>query len=100
MAIFRGLAYILTNGRGDRNLNMSLTTGSGPGGAGHSRRRDRLPRDWPSSCIFMRATDLGRNIYAIGGNPNAAKLVGIDVENTVSASIRSPASSAASRPFC
>jgi ribose transport system permease protein/L-arabinose transport system permease protein len=28
----------------------------------------------------MRSTDIGRNIYAIGGNPNAAKLVGIDVQ--------------------
>jgi ribose transport system permease protein/L-arabinose transport system permease protein len=30
--------------------------------------------------FFMRATDMGRNIYAIGGNPNAARLAGIRIE--------------------
>jgi ribose transport system permease protein len=28
----------------------------------------------------MRSTDIGRNIYAIGGNANAARLAGINVE--------------------
>ncbi len=80
MATFRGLAYILTNGRGigivDADYNW---LGSG-----------RL-LGVPVAVIvfgimavllanFMRATDLGRNIYAIGGNPSAAKLVGIDVQ--------------------
>jgi hypothetical protein len=29
---------------------------------------------------FMRTTDIGRNIYAMGGNPIAARLAGIPVE--------------------
>jgi len=31
---------------------------------------------------FLRFTKMGRNIYAIGGNPDAAKLRGISVEST------------------
>ena len=80
MAIFQGASYILSNGRGIGILNMSYNwIGSG-----------RI-LGMPIAVIvflvvgvilvfFMRATDIGRNIYAIGGNPNAAKLVGIDVE--------------------
>ena len=79
MATFRGLAYILTNGRGigivDPDYNW---LGSG--------RLLGVPVAVIVFAImaillanFMRATDLGRNIYAIGGNPSAAKLVGIDV---------------------
>ena len=31
---------------------------------------------------FLRYTPLGRSIYAVGGNPNAARLSGIDVQRT------------------
>ena len=80
MAIFRGLAYILTNGRGIGIISPAYNwIGSG-----------RLLGTPIAVFVFviiasvlvffMRSTDLGRNIYAIGGNPNAAKLVGIDVQ--------------------
>ena len=80
MAIFRGLAYILTNGRGIGIISPAYNwIGSG--------RLLGVPIAVIVfviiACVlvfFMRSTDLGRNIYAIGGNPNAAKLVGIDVE--------------------
>ena len=80
LAIFQGIAFIITNGRGIGVVNSSFNwIGSG-----------RLA-GIPISVIvflavaallffFMRATDIGRNIYAIGGNPSAAKLVGIHVE--------------------
>ena len=80
MAIFRGFAYILTNGRGIGIISPAYNwIGSG--------RLLGIPIAVfvfvIIACVlvfFMRSTDLGRNIYAIGGNPNAAKLVGIDVE--------------------
>ena len=80
MAIFRGLAYILTNGRGIGIISPAYNwIGSG--------RLLGIPIAVFVFVIiasvlvfFMRSTDLGRNIYAIGGNPNAAKLVGIDVQ--------------------
>jgi ribose/xylose/arabinose/galactoside ABC-type transport system permease subunit len=80
MAIFRGLAYILTNGRGIGIANPDYNwIGSG--------RLLGVPVAVFVFVIiatllvfFMRSTDLGRNIYAIGGNPNAAKLVGINVQ--------------------
>ena len=80
MAIFRGLAYVLSNGRGIGIVNSSYNwIGSG--------RIASIPIAVFVLLIvavllilFMRATDIGRNIYAIGGNANAAKLVGIDVQ--------------------
>jgi ribose transport system permease protein len=33
--------------------------------------------------LFMRYTDFGRNVYAVGGNPVAARLVGINVNRYV-----------------
>lgn len=35
------------------------------------------------AAMFMRYTKRGRNIYAIGGNPDAARLRGIPVESTI-----------------
>jgi ribose/xylose/arabinose/galactoside ABC-type transport system permease subunit len=80
MAILQGVAYILSNGRGIGILNTSYNwIGSG--------RVVGIPiavfvflAVAALLVFFMRATDIGRNIYAIGGNPNAAKLVGINVE--------------------
>jgi ribose transport system permease protein/L-arabinose transport system permease protein len=80
MAIFRGLAYVLSNGRGIGIVNPDYNwIGSG--------RIASIPVAVFVFLIvavilvfFMRSTDIGRNIYAIGGNPNAAKLVGINVQ--------------------
>ena len=80
MAIFQGIAFIITDGRAigvlDANFNW---IGSG--------RILNVPLPVivvitvaAVLAFFMRATDLGRNIYAIGGNPNAARLAGIAVE--------------------
>jgi ribose/xylose/arabinose/galactoside ABC-type transport system permease subunit len=80
LAIFQGIAYIVTNGRGIGVLNSAFNwIGSG--------RILEIPVPVLVFgffalvlILFMRITDIGRNIYAIGGNPNAAKLSGIDVE--------------------
>jgi ribose transport system permease protein/L-arabinose transport system permease protein len=80
MAIFRGIAYVLSNGRGIGIINPTYNwIGAG--------RILSIPVAVFIFLIvaalliyFMRSTDLGRNIYAIGGNPNAAKLVGINVQ--------------------
>ena len=80
LAIFQGIAFIITNGRAIGVLNTSFNwIGSG--------RVVGMPVPVLVFLaiallliIFMRYTDIGRNIYAIGGNPNAAKLSGIDIE--------------------
>jgi len=79
MAIFRGVAYVLSNGRGIGIVNSTYNwIGAG--------RILGVPVAVYVCIIvagvlifFMRSTDIGRNIYAIGGNPHAAKLVGINV---------------------
>ena len=80
MAIFRGVAYVLSNGRGIGIVNPDYNwLGSG--------RLLSIPiavfvflAVAGVLIYFMRSTDIGRNIYAIGGNPTAAKLVGIKVQ--------------------
>lgn len=80
LAIFQGIAYIVTNGRAIGVLNSPFNwIGSG--------RILQIPVPVLVFAffvllliLFMRMTDIGRNIYAIGGNPNAAKLSGIAVE--------------------
>jgi len=75
----RGVAYVLSNGRGIGIVNSTYNwIGAG--------RILSIPVAVYVCVIvagvlifFMRSTDLGRNIYAIGGNPHAAKLVGINV---------------------
>ena len=80
MAIFQGIAFIITDGRAIGVLNADFNwIGAG--------RILNVPLPVIVLIVvaavlafFMRATDLGRNIYAIGGNPNAARLAGIAVE--------------------
>lgn len=80
MTIFQGIAFIITDGRAIGVLNAEFNwIGSG--------RILNVPLPvilvivvTASLAFFMRATDLGRNIYAIGGNANAARLAGITVD--------------------
>ncbi|MFO1142464.1 MAG: ATP-binding cassette domain-containing protein [Amaricoccus sp.] len=80
MAIFRRLAYVRSNGRG---IGIVNSTSNWIG----ARRIASIPIAISVLLIvavllilFVRSTDYGRNIYAIGSNDNAAKLVGIDVQ--------------------
>jgi ribose transport system permease protein/L-arabinose transport system permease protein len=79
MAIFRGIAYVLSNGRGIGIVNSTYNWI----GAGRILSIPVAVYIFVIVAIvliyFMRSTDIGRNIYAIGGNPHAAKLVGINV---------------------
>jgi ribose transport system permease protein/L-arabinose transport system permease protein len=79
MAIFKGVAFIATNGRA-----VGVTT-EAFNAIGSARIAD-IPVTVivffafaVSLAAFLRRTDIGRNIYAIGGNPVAARLAGIDI---------------------
>ena len=80
LAIFQGLSFIVSNGKSIGVLNTSFNwIGSG--------RIMGVPVTVGVFCVlavvmifFMRSTDMGRNIYAIGGNPNAARLAGIRID--------------------
>ena len=80
MAIFRGTAYVLSNGRGIGILSSGYNWIGAGRLIGIPIAVIMLLVVAAALVFFMRATDLGRNIYAIGGNASAAKLVGIDVE--------------------
>ena len=47
---------------------------------GRSDARRVLPADSRAACVMLNFSRFGRNIYAVGGNREAAKLVGIPVE--------------------
>ena len=80
LAIFQGISFIVSNGRAIGVLNTNFNwIGSG--------RISGVPITVMVFMFialllifFMRTTDMGRNLYAIGGNPNAARLVGIRIE--------------------
>ena len=80
LAIFQGLSFIVSNGKAVGVLNTNFNwIGSG--------RVSGIPITVmvfvaiaAVMIFFMRATDMGRNIYAIGGNQNAARLAGIRIE--------------------
>lgn len=80
LAIFQGLSFIASNGKAIGVLNDNFNwIGSG--------RIGGVPVTVMVFAViaglmifFMRATDMGRNIYAIGGNSNAARLAGIRIE--------------------
>jgi inositol transport system permease protein len=79
MTIARGLALILSGGRPVANMSESLTSLAGDIGG--------FPI--PVLCFavvsalawfFLRDFRLGRHLYAVGGNENAARAAGISVE--------------------
>ncbi len=80
LAIFQGLSFIVSNGKAVGVLNTNFNwIGSG--------RISGVPITVmvfvaiaAVMIFFMRASDMGRNIYAIGGNQNAARLAGIRIE--------------------
>ena len=79
MTIARGLALILSGGRPVANMSESLTSLAG----------DVWGVPIPVLCFggvaalawfFLRDFRLGRHLYAVGGNENAARAAGISVE--------------------
>lgn len=80
LAIFQGVAYIVSNGKAIGVLNSQFNwIGSGRI-AGVPVTVMVFLAIAALMIFFMRATDIGRNIYAIGGNANAARLAGIRIE--------------------
>ena len=79
MTISRGLALIVSGGRPVANMSNELTALAG----------DFLGIPIPVLCFagvalaawfFLRNFRLGRHIYAVGGNENAARAAGVQVE--------------------
>jgi ribose/xylose/arabinose/galactoside ABC-type transport system permease subunit len=79
MTISRGLALIISGGRPVANMSNELTALAG----------DFLGIPIPVLCFagvalaawfFLRNFRLGRHIYAVGGNENAARAAGVPVE--------------------
>jgi ribose transport system permease protein/L-arabinose transport system permease protein len=79
LAIFQGVAFIVSNGRAIGVINTDFNwIGSG-----------RIASVPVTVIVFLvlavlmvfltKATDIGRNVYAIGGNPSAARLAGIRI---------------------
>ncbi len=80
MTIARGLALIVSGGRPVANMSNELTSLAG----------DFLGIPIPVLCFagvagaawfFLRNFRLGRHIYAVGGNENAARAAGVPVES-------------------
>ena len=80
---FQGVTYIVTQGRASAVINPVLS------GLNSTRILD-IPLPIYILVIFvvifalfMRFTDFGRNLYAVGGNPVAARLAGLNVNRYI-----------------
>ena len=80
LAIFQGVAYIVSNGKAIGVLNTEFNWIGAGRIAGVPVTVMVLVVIAALMIFFMRATDIGRNIYAIGGNANAARLAGIRIQ--------------------
>lgn len=80
LAIFQGVAYIVSNGKAIGVLNTQFNWIGAGRIAGMPVTVIVFLVIAALMIFFMRATDIGRNIYAIGGNANAARLAGIRIE--------------------
>ncbi|PJJ65155.1 ABC transporter permease [Compostimonas suwonensis] len=76
---FQGLNYIVTEGRSTAVLNRTLNDINSIQLAGIPLPVVILVVAIIVFAVFMKYTDFGRNIYAVGGNPTAARLAGINV---------------------
>lgn len=80
LAIFQGVAFIISNGKAIGVLNTDFNW------IGSGRVLGVPVTVWTFLVIallmvfFTKATDMGRNVYAIGGNPQAARLAGIRID--------------------
>jgi len=79
MSAFRGLAYITNNGNSVPILNDALRVLGIGTFTGIPLAIWLLLIVMVAFALFMRATVIGRNIYAIGGNQTVARLAGIPI---------------------
>jgi ribose transport system permease protein len=87
LSIFRGATYVFTNGR-------TISIGAAPSvqafkALGSGMLFDRIPISlvvvaavYALSFYILQRTKYGRHIYAVGGNEEAARLSGINVNRT------------------
>lgn len=80
LAIFQGLSFIISDGRAIGILNQPFNWLGRGRVAGIPVTIIVFTLIAVSMAVFMRSTDIGRKIYAIGGNPKAARLSGISIE--------------------
>lgn len=80
LSVARGAAAIITEGRPITNLPESFSFFAYGKFLGLPFPVFVLAAVWLFSFFIMRKTPLGRYIYAVGGNIQAAKLSGVDVD--------------------
>ena len=76
---YQGFTYIVTQGHSTPVLNRTLGNVNSIQIAGIPLPVVILIVAIIAFAVFMRYTDFGRNIYAVGGNPVAARLAGLNV---------------------
>jgi L-arabinose transport system permease protein len=80
LSVFRGVGFLITNGSAVGVSNVAFDNlGSGSIGIVPIPIAILL-LVVAAFFIFLRFTDIGRNIYAMGGNPVAARLAGINLD--------------------
>jgi ribose transport system permease protein/L-arabinose transport system permease protein len=79
VSVFSGLAYLITNGQAVGVSNDTFNSIGNGRWLGIPVPAMILLAVFIVMTIFLTRTDIGRNIYAIGGNPNAARLAGINL---------------------
>ncbi len=76
---YQGATYIVTQGKSTPVLNSTLNSVNSIQIAGIPLPVVLFVVAVVLFILFMRFTDFGRNIYAVGGNPTAARLAGLSV---------------------
>jgi ribose transport system permease protein len=79
LSMFRGLAFMFNNGSPVFQVSPALEPIFYGTVAGIPLPLFYLIALYAAAFWFLRWTAIGRSIYAVGGNPNAARLSGIDV---------------------
>jgi rhamnose transport system permease protein len=80
MSVFRGLTYVVSGGQWINSNELSAALVAFP----NSRFLGLTGFEWLSivavllAWLFMHHSRLGREVYALGGNPTAARYVGIN----------------------
>jgi L-arabinose transport system permease protein len=80
ISVFSGLAYLITDAKAVGVSNDTFNSIGNGRVMGIPIPVMILVVVAAAMIIFLTRTDIGRNIYAMGGNPNAARLAGINLD--------------------
>jgi ribose/xylose/arabinose/galactoside ABC-type transport system permease subunit len=83
MTIWRGLAFVVTEGRPVWNLPEGFASLGGARLAGVPVPTILMVLVFAAAHVALRHTRWGRHLYAVGGNPEAARLAGIRTQRIV-----------------